>query len=724
MDGGLSCMLREIRVGPPVITLNQGSTLMVTTDAGEIAPDGELGFFAQDTRLISSYRFSIQDKPWLLATSAAVSYYGARYYFVSPRIATSGGLLPERQLELRLERTVGGGVHEDFDITNYSNQEVSFRFALAIESDFADIFEVKGHNITPRGHVDTIWDANDGKLVSTYRNQDFERGVICRLQRMQSRPHFGNGRIVFDITLPPGGTWHTCNYITPVIGRIEQQPAYEFHQAVSGKTELDRLQERWKESTTKLTTTSRDVQRAFDQAVYDMGALRLYEHDLSDRVWMPAAGVPWFFTMFGRDSLIASLQNMFVSCPLSNGTLTRLAAFQAAERDDWRDAQPGKVLHEIRVGELAHFKLVPHVPYYGTADATILYLILLSEAFHWIGDEGLLHEHRDTALRCLKWIDRYGDLDGDGFQEYKTFSEQGYHNLGWKDASDALVYPDGSQVDQPIATCELQGYVYDAKVRMAEVFEVLGESLTAQQLLADADRLKRDFNQVFWMEDEGFYAFALDPKKELVRSIASNPGHLLWSGIVDTHEKAERVVKRVLETDMFSGWGIRTLSKRNPVYNPHSYQLGSVWPHDNAIIAAGAKRYGLWQEANKIARAIFDACAAFHSYRLPELFSGHDREPSSFPVQYIGANIPQAWAAGSIFMLLQSVLGISANASENTLIVQPTLPDWLADVAVADLQVGQHTVSLRFTGAGESSSYEVLTNNGNVRIDAKLSSAV
>lgn len=301
-------MLREVKVGPPVITLNQGSTFMVTTEAGEIAPDAELGFFSRDTRMISSYRFFIQGKPWLLATSAAVSYYGARYYFVSPRITTPQGLLEERQLELRLERTVGGGVHEDFDITNYSNREVSFHFALAVESDFADIFEVKGHNITPRGHVDSIWNPDNWELVSTYRNQDFERVVICRLQRAQSPPHFGNGRLRFDITLAPGGTWHTCNYIIPLVDGVEQDPAYECHQAVFGNTKLDRLQERWKESTTKIITPSPDVQRAFDQAVYDMGALRLYEHDLNDRVWMPAAGVPWFVTMFGRDSLVVSLQ--------------------------------------------------------------------------------------------------------------------------------------------------------------------------------------------------------------------------------------------------------------------------------------------------------------------------------------------------------------------------------------------------------------------------------
>jgi len=710
-------MLSEVKVGPLIITINQGSAFMVTSPNGEIVPDAELGLFIKDTRLISSYRLFIQGRPWTLATSAAVSYYGARYVFVSPKVRAAQGFICERQLELTLERTVSSGVHEDFDIVNYSNREASFHFELALASDFADLFEVKAHETIRRGAIDTVWDPENSELGSHYHNQDFRRGVIYRVHCAQTKPHFANGRILFDIALPPGGAWHACGYIVPVLDGVEQQPQYGCHRAATGDdSKIDRLQQLWHETTTKVATSNHDVQRAFDQAAYDVGALRLYEQDVSDELWMPAAGVPWFVTVFGRDSLIVSLQTMPVNCAFAWGTLKRLAAFQAAERDDWRDAQPGKILHEIRFGELAHFKLVPHVPYYGTADATILFLILMSEAFLWSGDEQLLREHRDTALRCLEWIDRDGDLDGDGFQEYKTFSPQGYHNMGWKDSGGAVVYPNGSQVAQPIATCELQGYVYDAKRRMARVFEVLGESATARQLYDEADTLKRRFNAAFWMEDEGFYAYALDPNKDMVRSIASNPGHLLWSGIVDSRERAARVIQRLLAPDMFSGWGVRTLSKENPAYNPHAYQLGSVWPHDNAIIAAGAKRYGLWREANEIARAIFDAGAAFEGHRLPELFAGLDRTPGSFPVQYIGANTPQAWAAGSIFMLLQIILGMTANAPEHRLHLQPTLPEWLPDITVSNLRVGEHRIAVRFAGLGDASSCDILENEGGLRI--------
>ncbi len=710
-------MTTKTKVGPAVVTINQGNMFMVTNESGEIHPDAELGFFAQDTRLISSYQFLINRNAWQLATSASVNYYSARYHFISPNVRSHAGTVRAEELGLMLERTIGDGVHEDFDIVNYSKREIRFFFEIALAADFADIFEVKRHETLVRGHVDSVWNPDSTELVWNYANEDFRRGVAFLLCCLQTKPHFANGRVGFDITLRPGEKWHTCSFIIPVIDGKRSKPRYACYQAVRGETEIDRLHRQWQENTTQISSPNPDVNRAFQQSISDMGALRLYEHDVSEEEWLPAAGVPWFVTVFGRDSLIVSLQNMFVNCGFALGTLKRLAQYQSKERDDWRDAQPGKILHEIRFGELAHFKLIPHIPYYGTADATILFLIVLSEAYRWLGEEKILREFRDVALRCLEWIDHYGDLDGDGFQEYRTFSKQGYHNMGWKDAEDAVVYPDGSQVEQPIATCELQGYVYDAKLRMAEVFDLLGEKETSRQLRDDAAQLKRRFNEVFWNEEDGFYAFALDPDKRPVRTIASNPGHLLWSGIVDSEDKARRVIRRLLEPDMFSGWGIRTLSSKNSAHNPHSYQRGSVWPHDNGIIAAGAKRYGLWQEANQIAKAIFDACSSFQAYRLPELFAGLQREPEGFPVQYIGANVPQDWAAGSIFMLLQAMLGIAADAPARKLFVSPTLPDWLPEITVSGLRIGRHRVSLRFAGEGRESSWQVLANKDDLEVN-------
>jgi glycogen debranching enzyme len=322
----------------------------------------------------------------------------------------------------------------------------------------------------------------------------------------------------------------------------------------------------------------------------------------------------------------------------------------------------------------------------------------------------LLKEFRKVAEACLHWIDNYGDLDGDGFQEYKTYSSLGYENIGWKDAGDSVVYANGKQVKQPKGLCELQGYVYDAKLRMAEIFEVLGDKAHAQALTQQAETLKQKFNEVFWMENEGCFAYGLDPDKKQITSIASNPGHCLWSGIAD-QQKAERTAKRLLQPDMWSGWGIRTLSQKNPAYNPFSYQNGSIWPHDNGIIAAGFKRYGLTDEANKVIRGIFDAALRFEAYRLPEVFAGLQRHgrTTDFPAIYPGgANIPQAWASGCIFHMVQTILGLRADAPNKRLYVNPKLPIWLPSIELQNLDVGSCKLQIRFWREGDKSRWEVL----------------
>jgi glycogen debranching enzyme len=368
--------------------------------------------------------------------------------------------------------------------------------------------------------------------------------------------------------------------------------------------------------------------------VEDLAALRLPRDAEHPQDLLTAAGVPWFVAVFGRDSLIASLQNIIVFPDFARGTLQRLADLQATEMDPYRDAEPGKIPHELRRGELAHFRRIPHTPYYGTADATILYIIALLEAWKWLGDDLLFPHHKDVVMRCLEWIDRHGDRDGDGFQEYQTRSEHGYENMAWKDAEDSVVYPDGALVKGPKALCELQGYVFDAKQRLAEAADYFGDSQLATRLRKEAAELQQRFEEQFWCEDLGTYAYALDGDKKPVKTIASNAGHLLWSGIVRS-DRAERVVGRLLEPDMWSGWGIRTLSERNPAYNPFSYQNGSVWPHDNGIIAMGFKRYGFAKEVAMIARDISRAASYFVFHRLPELYAGVQREAGTFPVQYL-----------------------------------------------------------------------------------------
>ena len=353
----------------------------------------------------------------------------------------------------------------------------------------------------------------------------------------------------------------------------------------------------------------------------------------------------------------------------------------------------------MRRGELAHFKLIPHTPYYGTADATPLYLITLHTAWMCTGDRDLLTTHLATAERCLRWIDTYGDRDGDGFQEYQTRSPVGYANQGWKDSGDAVMNVDGSLVEGPKALCELQGYVYDAWLRMAQIYEALGRTDRAAELRAKAGVLFTKFNETFWNEAEGFYAYTLDGDKKPVWSVASNPGQCLWSGIVPP-DRARRVADRLMKPDMWSGWGIRTLSADHKNFNPFNYQTGAVWPHDNGFIAQGMKRYGFHDETCLIAEAITRAAGYFALDQMPELYAGTQRDDSNFPVQYIGANVPQGWAAGSIFSLLQAMLGFQPDAPNKRLYVDPALPDWMNELTVRDLRVGPLTFRHTFRAQG------------------------
>ena len=710
-------MPQEISVGTPLLTINDGTTFMVTDLDGQIAADSELGVFAYDTRFVSYYAISADGNPWARLSSATTTHYTSRAYLICDGFETEAGAIPSGTVGLIITRTIDEGIHEDLDVTNYGLTPVKFNLEIALRSDFADIFEVKSHKFVRRGRIVTEWDDRQQTLRTSYSNRDFERVFAYRLSDSGSPPVYANGRITFPILLGSGASWRSCcEYIFGIQGRMRRPLRCYDH--ASRNTRVDELEHQWMAQATALTSANEDVYRLYRQSVEDIGALRLHDHDYAPDVWMPAAGVPWFVTIFGRDSLIVSLQNMLVHPGFARGALKKLAELQATERDDWRDAQPGKIPHEIRFGELAHLNLIPHTPYYGTADATALYLIVLHEAWKWLGDRDLLREFRNTALRCLEWIDQSGDLDGDEFQEYQTRSAQGYENMGWKDAGDAVVHPDGTLVQGPKALCELQGYTFDAWMRSAELFDVLGEPERAATLRAKAARLQTRFEDRFWCEDIGSYAFALDRDKQPVKTIASNPGHCLWSGMIRP-DRARRVVQRLLRPDMWSGWGIRTLSALNPAYNPFSYQCGSVWPHDNSLIALGFKRYGFAAEVARIARDISEAASYFASYRLPELYAGVQREGGTFPVQYPGANVPQAWASGANFQLLQAVLGIHADAPSKRLYVDPELPPWLPDVTLHGLRVGEAKVDLTFFREGERTRWDAKVLTGVIEVQAQ-----
>ena len=699
-------MALEISVGPPRLAINQGHSLLITDQDGQINWPTDKGLYSADTRLISAWRIYANGEEWDLLSSANVAYFASRVFLVNRPLITEDGDVPAGALALVIGRTLGDGLHEDLDLVNHGKTAVRFNLEIAIRSDFADLFEVKTGRIVRRGRIQTEWSQARSRLRSTYINRDFERAVTIRVRGAPAAPVFANGRISFDIALAPGEAWHACLLYDFTDGRrILHAPSGCIDQGP--EPALAKRLADWRREALTLTTSNEEVYRLFHQAVEDMAALRLPLEGTRDLEFVPAAGVPWFVGLFGRDSLIVSLQNSLIYPQFACGTLDVLGRLQADARDDYRDAEPGKIMHELRTGELAHFRLIPHTPYYGTADATPLYLIVLHTAWRATGDDALLDRHMDTAERCLAWIDDYGDRDGDGFQEYQTRSAAGYENQGWKDSGEALVYPDGRLVVGPKALCELQGYVYDAWRRMAEIFEARGDPGRAADLRAKAKALFKRFNDVFWDEASGFYAFALDGEKRPVLSVASNPGHCLWSGIVPP-DRAERVVRRLMAPDMWSGWGIRTLSADHPAYDPHSYQCGSVWPHDNGLIALGFRRYGFAAEAAAVARDISRAAGFFAQHRMPELYAGLDRAQSTFPVQYKGANVPQAWAAGSCFSLIQAVTGLRADVPAGKLYIDPALPDWLPDLTLHGLRLGAKRLDLKLWREGAETRWAVI----------------
>jgi glycogen debranching enzyme len=701
-------MTFPVQVGPATITINRDDRVLVAQPDARILGDAD-GFFTRDTRFVSGYDLWINGRRPILLSSAPIQSFSSRFEFTNDASVDAGGVIDRQSLSLRIDRTVAEAIHEDIDIVNYARRTVRLTIEIAVLSDFADIFDVKSGQLIRRGEVNSRWFRSRGELRTTYVNREFRRDLIIAVERSSSTPQFGNGRLVFVATIPPKGLWHTCLKWLPVTAmhrRFTTLDCNAVHAPLrsAGGKRLPNV---------SIESPNQTVDRAWDQAVQDLEALRLEDPTFERGVFIPAAGVPWFVTLFGRDSLIVSMQGISGFPEFAAGALRRLSGLQATKDDAERDMEPGKIPHEIRHGELAQLGILPFQPYYGTHDATSLFVIVLSYLYDWLGDPDVLRRYLSNAEAAMAWIDRYGDRDKDGFQEYATRSSHGYYNQGWKDAGDAIPEADGSLAALPIATCELQGYAFDAKVRMAGVYDVLGRPKDARRLRREAKRLYERFNETFWWEEEGTYYLGLNGRKEPIRSVASNAGHLLQSAIVPP-DRAERVVRRLLADDMWSGWGIRTLSSEHPAYNPFSYHTGSVWPHDNATIAGGFRRYGFADEAAQVAKGIFDAAERLVGVRLPELFSGLPRIPASFPVPYLGANVPQAWAAGSVFRFVAILCGLHAtmDAEGPKLYVNPALPAWLPEISIRNLRLGTGSMALHLVDG----TVDVISNSSGYRV--------
>jgi glycogen debranching enzyme len=688
-------MTFPIQVGPSTITMNRDDRVLVCQPDATIRGAADDGFFARDTRFVSGYTLLINGRPPVLLNSSPIRFFSARYEFTNEQLFDASGAIERQTQAIRLDRTIAGGVHEDIDIVNYTRRRVRLVVELELQSDFADIFDVRAGTTVRRGTVNTRWFPTRRELRTSYTNGSFRRELVVHVERSDAAPQYANGRLLLIAVIEPKGSWHACTNWLPLIhpGR-ERRPStlpcnsVDLAPAAVGVGRLPAVGVR---------TANETVKGAWEQAVRDLEALRLEDPAFERGVVVPAAGVPWFVTLFGRDTLIVSMQAIGGYPEFADGALRRLGTLQATGDDPVRDMEPGKILHEIRHGELAETGVLPYTPYFGTHDATTLYPIVVSYLAHWQGGIDGVRRYLPNVEAALRWMDRSGDRDHDGFQEYAKRSPTGYDNQGWKDAFDAIPHADGTLAPAPIALVELQGYVYDAKLRVADIYDLLGRGREARRLRAEAVALFERFNDAFWWEAEGTYYLGLDGAKRPIESVASNPGHLLQSGIVPP-DRAERLVRRLLEGDMWSGWGIRTLSSDHVAYNPFSYHTGSVWPHDNAIIAGGFRRYGFGDEAARVARGMFDAAERLALHRLPELFSGLPRHEASFPVQYLGANVPQAWAASAILRLVAVLCGIHArsDATGGRIYLDPALPTWIPGITLSNVRAGGGALSVEF----------------------------
>jgi len=685
------------------LTILEGSTFCVSDERGDIV-EPTMGLFAHDTRFLSRWALTINGARPLILSSRKVEYYSAAFFLRNPVV----GGLEHDEISIARERFIGDAMQEHLVVSNHAPRRVAFDLALEIGNDFADIFAVKAYDFAlgDPNHakplpppVAPVYEADDNQFVFAVSDNGFN-GLTQVV--LSERGKAEGSTITYRIELGPRETWRLRADIIPASDG--HRTAVQFAERRFGE-ELARVRASlaaWRLRVPQLRGSWEDLTHSFSQSVADLSSLRM---DEDPRVpgQLPAAGMPWFMTVFGRDTLITCLQTLLFGPELAQNALAVLAELQATEDDPNADAEPGKIVHEVRHGKGAE-AWFPR--YYGTADATPLYLILLSEVWRWTDDAGLVRDLRGPAMRALEWIDRYGDRDGDGFVEYQRRSARGLVNQSWKDSGDSQLFHDGHPAGTPIAPCEVQGYVYDAKVRLAELArEVWRERELADRLEREAEELRRRFDEAFWCEARGgYYALALDGDKQRVDSLTSNIGHLLWSGIVPP-ERVDAIVDQLMGEELWSGWGVRTMSAGDAGFNPLAYHNGTVWPHDNSLIAWGLARYGRWPEAQRIVRRLLNASSYF-DHQLPEVFAGFTRTETPFPIPYPTAARPQAWAAGAPVLMLQLLLGLQPDRRRHVLgtTAPEDIPSWAG--------------SLRLTGVRAfDKGWDVQLTDGRVTIE-------
>lgn len=675
------------------LTLIDGKTFLSTTVAGDIQPAGapDVGFFHLDTRFLSELELRIDNHRTVVLSSSTEKTFVSQIELTTGNITLRDSFdLPENTVHIRREQLLANDIFFDhFTFENFNLKSVDFTVDLIFDSDFVDVFQVRG--IARRVHGQYYRPiALDNKLVFSYRGLDdtFRQTVV---ELSPAPVSIEDRKARWELHLEPLKKLHVEVHVTP-FQEGHDHPPRDFNFTNNLRYRRETFRE-WESHSTHFNSSNEVFDESIRTATGDFNALLISE----EKEHIIAAGIPWFATMFGRDSIIAAYQTLSLNPQLAVDTLRVLARRQGTEYNDWQDEEPGKILHEYREGEMTRCGEMPFGPYYGSIDSTPLWLILLSETYNWTADEKLMHELLPAAYKALDWIDKYGDLDGDGFIEYQRRSPKGLVNEGWKDSWDANMHKDGRVAEPPIALAEVQGYVYDAKYRMSSLLKVMGDGRRAEHLRREAHDLARRFERTFWMPEQGYYAMGLDGQKKQIQVVSSNPGQLLFARII-ARDRARMVTQRMMRQDMFSGWGWRTLSADEKVFNPLSYHRGSVWPHDNSLIAHGMALNELRQPAIHVLTTLFQAALNFRDYRLPELFCGVQRREQDEPVHYPVSCSPQAWASGAVFLILVSLLGIRPSAQRRELnIINPQLPDWLDWLHIRNLRVGNARVGLDFT---------------------------
>ncbi len=692
------------------LAIKEGDLFLYTNELGQVpgTENSVLGLYYRDTRYLSRHEVTIAGRQPVLLSASADRGYAATVELTNLEARTADGhTLPQASVHVRRTRFVSDRLYELLRVRNYHQRDVELVVDLYFDADFADLFEVRGSRRRRRGQRLAPQIGARALTLSYLGLDEVRRQTIIHFH---DRPEsIKQGRARYRLHLPAGGR-ATIRYDVQVVGPgAPGEAGGEFNARIGA---LRHEHERWESDATDIFTDNDQLNRALRRGQDDLRLLST----VIDGERVPLAGLPWFAAPFGREMAFVGLETLLLDLRWAKSAVSFLSRRQGTADNAFREEQPGKIMHELRRGELAAVRAVPHTPYYGSVDATALWLLLVAELAVWTGDlDGF--EMRATAVdAALDWVDGPGDPDGDGFVEYERRSRVGLRNQGWRDSFDAVLHDDGTPAQGPIALAETQGYVYYAKRRLAAVYGQLGDVERAERLAQSAARLKRAFNEQYWMEDEGFFAMALDGQKRQVRAVSSTIGHALWSRIVG-EEHVPDVVRRLMAPDMFTGWGIRTLSKDTRSYNPISFYNGSVWPFDTALIANGLKKHGYVQEAGRLAWGLVEAAGAHEYARLPEMFCGFTRQTVDRPVSFPMACSPDANSAAALFLVLQSMLGIYAQAEENIVYVHnPVLPRWLGEVTLSNLRVGRTTMRLRFRRVGSQTSFSVLDKQGPARI--------